>query len=577
MMREGLSILRRVTRLSSFALLAALTVFAGSWEPVGPYGGSAHVVAIDSRTPRTLVAGTRNGLLFRSTDAAVHWEPLPLPRFTGVTLHAVVIDPENSNRLWVGLKDPAGSSGGLWRSDDAGRTWRAVDELRGRGVLSLVVRDSEPRWMAAGTDRGVYWAPSAEGAWKLITPPEHPEMNGIVSLEFDKSEPETLFAGTTHLPWKTTDLGQTWSSIHDGMIDDSDVFSIWSDRSTPGRVFASACSGIYASLNGGLKWSKANGIPPDNRRTYIITQDRDYPNLVYAGTTQGLWKSPDGGATWKKLHGTPVNWLALDPKDGRIMYLAVDGGGILKTMDGGRTFVQRADGMVNRTVTSLVPTAQGLFASTMYEGDFGGLFLSGDRGDRWSMIANQTQLHGENLRRVAVSGERLVGTTFSGRIVSRDGGKTWTRLSGGEAPDAKKTAAKKTARRTSTSERPLPRIEGVTVYDVALDVHGSRNRLAATASGVYRSRDGGATWRPARRGLPNGFIRSVVYHPKRSGECYAIQYANLYRSRDGGETWEQLAPLSSQPLPLVSLIISPWAENDVFAVSEDRGIWRRRI
>lgn len=540
------------------------------WHPIGPFGGNVHVVTIDPQTPRTLVAGTRNGLLFRSTDAAVTWKPLPLPRFTGVTLHAVLIDPTQTNRLWVGLKDPEGAHGGLWRSDDAGQTWRPIEELRGRGVLSLIARDVEPRWLAAGTDRGVYHAASADSPWTLISPPGHPEMNGIVSLEFDRREPDTLFAGTTHLPWKTTDLGKSWKSIHEGMIDDSDVFSILSDRSTPGRLFASACSGIYQSQNNGLKWSKANGIPPDNRRTYIITQDRQYPNLVLAGTTQGLWKSADGGGTWKKLHPMPVNWLALDPIDGRIMYLATDGGGILKTMDGGRTFVQRNTGLVNRSVSSLAPSPKGLFASTLYEGEFGGLFLSADRGQTWALIANQNQLMGENLRRVTVSGERLTGTTFSGRIVSRDGGQTWSRLSG--------SAQRKTAQKAAEpAERALPKVDGAVVYEVAVDSRNSRLRLMATSQGLQRSTDGGVTWKPVRRGLPDGFIRSVVYHPRRSGECYANQYANLYRSRDGGETWEQLNPLSSLPLSLVSLVISPWAENTVFALSEDRGVWRRSL
>lgn len=546
----------------------------GAWEPIGPFGGSVHVVAIDPRTPRTLVAGTRNGLLFRSTDAAVTWQHLPLPRFRGVTLHAVVIDPVQPSRLWVGLKDPAGANGGIWRSDDQGATWRPIDELRGRSVLSLVARDTAPFWLAAGTDRGVYLAAQADASWKLISPPGHPEMNGIVSLEFDRREPDTLFAGTTHLPWKTTDLGQSWKSIHEGMIDDSDVFSILSDRTTPGKMFASACSGIYSSANGGLKWNKANGIPPDNRRTYIITQDRQYPDLVLAGTTQGLWKSADGGASWKKLHPMPVNWLALDPRDGRVMYLATDGGGILKTMDGGRTFVQRNNGLVNRSVASLAPSPKGLFASTLYEGEFGGLFLSPDKGQSWSLVANQAQLRGENLRRLTVSGERLTGTTFSGRIVSRDGGKSWSRL-GAAALDANPTAKRPAARKTLDPS--LPKIEGAEVYEVAIDPKNPRQRLMSSTKGLHRSTDGGVSWRLVRKGLPEGFIRSVVYHPRRSGECYANQYSNLYRSRDGGETWEHMSPVSSSLLPVVSLVISPWADNFVFALSEDRGIWRRAI
>ena len=70
-----------------------------------------------------------------------------------------------------------------------------------------------------------------------------------------------IYAGTSHLPWKTSDNGKTWESIHSGMIDDSDVFSIYIDPRSPKQVFASACSGIYQSPNGGEMWRKMMGIP----------------------------------------------------------------------------------------------------------------------------------------------------------------------------------------------------------------------------------------------------------------------------------------------------------------------------
>lgn len=546
------------------ALLQAASIVSrgetGEWEPLGPFGGSVHVISLDPNRPRHLLAGTRNGLLFRSADAAAHWSPLPLPRFPGTTLHAAIIDPSDGRRLWVGLKDPKGKQGGLWRSDDSGATWRPIVELAGRSVLSITVRTTQPRWYAAGTNEGVYWSETEAGPWKLISPPGHPEMNGIVSLAADPREPETLYAGTTHLPWKTADLGKTWNSIHNGMIDDSDVFSILTDGRSAGRVYASACSGIYSSQNGGAAWKKAEGIPADNRRTYIITQDREYPNLVYAGTTQGLWKSADSGATWKKLHPMPVNWLAVDPSDGRVMYLATDGGGVLKTMDAGRSFVQRNHGLVNRTITSLAASSKGLWASTMYEGDYGGVFFSDDRGAGWDLVANRAQLKGENVRRISWAGDRLVATTFEGRLASRDGGKSWVR-SAQKAP----------------AEAALPKISGLTVFDATGDPANPRLRLAATSDGIRRSVDGGKTWSSPRSGLPSGFIRAVSFHPKRPLECYASQYANLYRSKDGGQTWEQVGGVTGAPLPFTALVISPWMPDTVFAISEDRGIWRRRI
>ena len=63
--------------------------------------------------------------------------------------------------------------------------------------------------------------------------------------------PNVIYAGTWHLPWKTTDGGATWTSIKQGIIEDSDVFSILVDPKQPKVVYLSACSGIYKSEDGG--------------------------------------------------------------------------------------------------------------------------------------------------------------------------------------------------------------------------------------------------------------------------------------------------------------------------------------
>ena len=68
------------------------------------------------------------------------------------------------------------------------------------------------------------------------------------SLAIDPLDPNVVYAGTWHLPWKTTDGGKNWQSIKEGIIDDSDVFSIIIDPANPNLVFASACSGIYKSV-----------------------------------------------------------------------------------------------------------------------------------------------------------------------------------------------------------------------------------------------------------------------------------------------------------------------------------------
>ena len=82
---------------------------------------------------------------------------------------------------------------------------------------------------------------------------------------------DVIYAGTWHLPWKTTDGGATWNNIKQGLIDDSDVFSIIIDPVRPSIVYTSACSGIYRSDNGGEFYEKVQGIPSTARRTRFLS------------------------------------------------------------------------------------------------------------------------------------------------------------------------------------------------------------------------------------------------------------------------------------------------------------------
>ena len=76
-----------------------------------------------------------------------------------------------------------------------------------------------------------------------------PRSKNIESLAIDPQNPDIVYAGTWHLPWKTEDGGTNWHSISKGIAFDSDMFSIIVDPKNPETVYASACSGMYKSVN----------------------------------------------------------------------------------------------------------------------------------------------------------------------------------------------------------------------------------------------------------------------------------------------------------------------------------------
>ena len=106
------------------------------------------------------------------------------------------------------------------------------------------------------------------------------------SLAVDPQNPKVIYAGTWHLPWKTEDGGKNWVNIKQGIIDDSDVFSIIIDPADSKTIYLSACSGIYKSSDAAEQFHKIEGIPLTARRTRKLLQDPTDVNTVYAGTTE---------------------------------------------------------------------------------------------------------------------------------------------------------------------------------------------------------------------------------------------------------------------------------------------------
>ena len=87
----------------------------------------------------------------------------------------------------------------------------------------------------AGTVAGVFRSIDGGEHWAEISPAASSEVHEVESVAVDPVDTNTIYAGTWHLPWKTTDGGAHWSNIKEGLIDDSDVFSIIIDPHAPGR------------------------------------------------------------------------------------------------------------------------------------------------------------------------------------------------------------------------------------------------------------------------------------------------------------------------------------------------------
>jgi len=541
----------------SFLLLVLAGCFCPSlfaeWVSRGPFGGHALKIVLDPSNPDRMWVTTKNGKIYYSSNGAQEWTRLPLGLGENAALNAIVLTPRNPMVIYVGVSEDSilpsatTSVGGVYKTVDGGNTWALLETTEKWPVLSLAVHPKNTEMLVAGTLGGVFRSMDSGTTWQRISPQNHPDMKGIVSLALDPENPSVIYAGTPHLPWRTMDGGKTWKQIKQGMIDDSDMFSIAVDHVNPERVYASACSGIYRSSSRGEQWIKMPGIPVTNRRTHLILQDPVDEKILYAGTTQGLWKSIDGGLTWLKINPYPyvINSLTIDPRDHNVIFLATDRSGILKTSDGGVRFHAMNEGFINRNISRFV-AGDILYTSSLYDGDFGGIFSSRDQGKSWKLNASQAALQGRNVISIAISPKNpnvLFAGTYEGLLQSEDAGRTW-RSTIGEVAAA--IAPRSSSRQETLSKhyvKPAPvryvRLPAAKIYEVAFSKSSPALLYVASSEGLFESADEGKHWQQINGTGSKRAVYKVAFHPTDPQWIAVLSADGILVSQDQGKSWEK--------------------------------------
>lgn len=599
---------------------------AQSWRSVGPGGGDVRALAVDPGHAEFVYLGTTDGHIFGSRDSGEHWNLLGMAGSgSNAIVTAIIVDPRNSGVLFASTwtRESHGEGGGVFLSLDGGRSWHESG-LAGHAVRALVQSSSDPDILTAGALDGIFRSRDRGATWERISPAEDDELKNIDSLLVDLHDPDVIFAGTFHLPWKTTDGGRQWLPIHDGMIDDSDVLSLALDPADPQHIFASACSGIYRSDDAGSLWQKMQGVPYSSRRTLVIRVDPANSANLYAGTTEGLWKSADRGANWRRI--SPGDWVVnslmvepeQDPSDpadrqvrpGRIL-VGTEEQGVLASDDGGENFHEANDGFFHRRVVSLAMNSEkpGKIVAVISGGP-NPVLASEDGGSTWSPLV--AGLDSSEVQHLFSMPDGWWAAYVSGGLARFDSEKrAWTRV----GMIVETTSAHPSTVRGQSSRREAP----FTAHVNDLSFNGGI-WFAATAEGLFASSDAGSHWRAvpfAPIALPVNFVRAddsgrklrivtslaMVFSddagatwqwrdlPFESGGVLGLELADdstilavarsgLYISRDAGITWRQAtgglpqAPLSNlfvrRDLWLVSI------EAGGLYLSRDRGgSWSR--
>jgi len=512
------------------------------WSAVGPPGGDARAFAAVPGHPNHLYLGTTNSWIYESQNGGATWRRMvKIDQADDLALDSIVVDEANPSTIFVGAWRIGLLGGGLWVSNDAGQSWNAVAGLRGQSIRSFAQAPTNPKILLAGTLEGVFRSTDGGVSWSLISPSESKEIHEVESLAVDPTDPNIVYAGTWHLPWKTIDGGKNWKNIKQGVIEDSDVFSIIVDSASRSTVYLSACSGIYKSENAGDLFHKIEGIPADARRTRVLMQDPANHDIVYAGTTEGLYKTTDGGKSFKSMTSPDVivNDVFVDPKDPNHVLLATDRGGVLASTDAGATFVASNEGFSERKVDALLvdhADPARMYAGVVNDKAYGGAFLTINGGTSWQQI-------GEGLggRDVFALAQAPDGTIVAG--TSRGIFTLVQNLAAGVSPrweprntisntHLKAIAKTLPAKHAHAETRPKALPAELDARVNGLDLTGD-SWLASTSLGLFTSKNQGETW----QGGPVADSRDYVSVASLGSTMAAAQPEGAVFSTDAGATW----------------------------------------
>ncbi|MEN1783549.1 MAG: glycosyl hydrolase [Bacteroidota bacterium] len=342
---------------------------------VGPFrGGRSAAVTGVPGSPNLFYFGAAGGGVWKTLDGGRSWKNISDGYFGG-SVGAVEVAQSDPNVIYVGggektLRGNVSSGYGIWKTEDAGKTWQSAGLPNSRHVPRIRVHPTDHNIVYAAvlgniykptTDRGIYKSVDGGKRWEQILFVNN--QAGAVDLTLDPNNPRILYATTWRAQrtpyslssggkgsaiWKSTDNGKSWQEISKNEGFPKDTLGIMGVSVSPvnsERVFAivehKEKGGLYRSDNGGKTWTQVNSERKLRQRAwyytrvYADTQDED---VVYVLNVR-YHKSTDGGKTFNTFnapHGDHHDlWIA--PENSQRMIIGDDGGAQV-TYDGGATW-----------------------------------------------------------------------------------------------------------------------------------------------------------------------------------------------------------------------------------------------
>jgi photosystem II stability/assembly factor-like uncharacterized protein len=540
--------------------------------------------------------------VFRSSDGGKSWKKV-LYKDENTGAMALAFDPTNARTvyavLWAARQGPwengawQGSGSGLFQSTDGGETWQPLTRglpttKEGLGRIGLAIAPSDPRRLYAMVDAprlgGVYRSDDAGQSWRRVN--AEPRLWGrgsdFAEVKVDPKNPDVIYVANTSL-YRSTDGGKTFTAFK-GAPGGDDYHTVWINPDNPSILLVASDQGAAITVNGGATWSSWNNQPTS--QFYHVIADNQFPYWVYGGQQESgsaavCSRGNDGQITFRDWHPVGVEeygYVAPDPLDPTIVY-----GGKVSRYDRRTGQVQQVGPEALRGGKyRFLRTAPLLFSPVdphvLYLGA-NVLFKTTTGGRNWEVISPdlsretpevpasigvyRTPALARQPRRGVIytvapsykDANAIWAGTDDGLIhVTRDGGKSWTNVT---PPDL--TAWSK------VSLMDAGRFDPATAYAAV-----NRIRLDDQRPHVYRTHDFGKTWREIVQGLPdNAPVNVVREDPVRPGLLFAGTERAVFVSFNDGDTWQPLR-LNMPATSIRDLVIHG---DDIVVGTHGRSFW----
>jgi len=589
-----------------------------TWRFVGlPSSRHTSRIRIDPKDPQRVfvaVMGHCSGPseergVYRSTDGGEHWQRV---LFANDLAGAVdlAFEPGNSQTLyastWRAVRlphrfDSGGDGSALWQSTDGGTTWRDLSAQKGMpkgplGIIGITLSLAKPERVYAmieaeggglfrSEDRGATWTRQNEDrelrqrAWYYTR------------CEADPKDADTVWVLNVALH-RSTDGGKTFTRVRTGHGDNHDL---WIDPADPRRMIEGNDGGAHVSTDGGASWSTLQNQP--TAQFYRVTTDRAAPYRIlgaqqdnstvrirHRGAGKGVARTD-----WEPTAGGESGWLAPKPDDPDIVF-GGSYGGLLERQDHRSGLSRRVDvwpdNPMGAGAEAMRYRFQWNFPILFSPHDPGLLYTAGnvlfasrDQGQSWRAISGD--LTRNDAAKLVSSGgpitqdntgveyyctiftvsesPRRAGVVWCGSDdglvhVTQDAGATWTNVTPPELPEWAQINC----------------IEADPHQDGGCYVAATRYKLDDFTPYVFVTKDYGATWRLATRGIDQTwFARCVRADPVKAGLLYCGTERTVWVSFDDGWQWQRL----QRNLPLVPIADLCVRDDALIAATQGRAFW----